>query len=417
MLPTTILLGLAFPIGLTLWAGDDASEDTSRRVGAFYSLNVFGAILGSVLAGFVLLPQLGSRASLIVTAGAGDGCRACCWRCRCGRPTRAPRSSIAVVAPALFLIGARARRRSVRRRLRALPPQRDAGVARGRRADHGGRSRPARQSADARHVSRRQPPGQRFAVHRVRAPSHRRAAGDAASEADGRRSSSASAAAPRPARSRAINVDVDVVELSHAVVGGSEFFKHINFDLLTRPNVRLHVDDGRNFLLMNRKKYDVITADIILPRHAGAGSLYSREYYELVRESLAEGGLVMQWNGGDSATEYKLLLRTFLSVFPHTTLWADGSLMLGSTTPFTISQTRVRGAPRQTFEQFPWDLATLKRIYTAGPDEAEGVRRRRPDPHRRPAGDRILPVAAEERRPRRLHRRHRRVRSHPDAVS
>ena len=47
----------------------------------------------------------------------------------------------------------------------------------------------------------------------------------------------------------------------------------------------LHVDDGRNFLLMSRKKYDVITADIILPRHAGAGALYSREYYELVRDA------------------------------------------------------------------------------------------------------------------------------------
>ena len=144
-----------------------------------------------------------------------------------------------------------------------------------------------------------------------------------------------------------LNVAVDVVELSGAVVAGSEFFKNINFDLLARPNVRLHVDDGRNFLLMNRKKYDVITADIILPRHAGAGSLYSREYFELVRRSLAPGGLVMQWNGGDSMTEYKLLMRTFMSVFPHITLWGDGSLMLGSLTPFTLSQHRVRCAPRQ----------------------------------------------------------------------
>ena len=61
----------------------------------------------------------------------------------------------------------------------------------------------------------------------------------------------------------------------------------------------LRVDDGRNFLLTTRKKYDVITADIILPRHAGAGSLYSREYYELVRNALTDDGLVMQWNGGD----------------------------------------------------------------------------------------------------------------------
>jgi spermidine synthase len=166
-----------------------------------------------------------------------------------------------------------------------------------------------------------------------------------------------------------MNVDVDVVELSQAVVAGSAFFKNINFDLLSRPNVRLHVDDGRNFMLMNRKKYDVITADIILPRHAGAGALYSREYFELVRRSLNDGGLVMQWNGAESATEYKLLLRTFLSVFPHTTLWADGGLMLGSTRPFTISRTNY-DARRQTFEQFPWDLATLKRIYSAGPEEA-----------------------------------------------
>ena len=86
----------------------------------------------------------------------------------------------------------------------------------------------------------------------------------------------------------------------------------------------LKVDDGRNFLMMSRKKYDVITADIILPRHAGAGALYSREYYELVRDHLAEGGVTMQWNGGDSETEYKLLMRTFMSVFPYTTLGGDG---------------------------------------------------------------------------------------------
>ena len=101
------------------------------------------------------------------------------------------------------------------------------------------------------------------------------------------------------------DVDVDVVELSQAVVEGSEYFTRINFDLLKRPNVHLRVDDGRNFLMMTRKKYDVITADIILPRHAGAGALYSREYYELVRNALAEGGLALQWNGGETETEYK----------------------------------------------------------------------------------------------------------------
>jgi spermidine synthase len=164
------------------------------------------------------------------------------------------------------------------------------------------------------------------------------------------------------------NVDVDVVELSAAVVAGSDFFKDINFDLLTRPNAHLHVDDGRNFMMMGRKKYDVITADIILPRHAGAGALYSKEYYELVRKSLADGGLVMQWNGGDSMTEYKLLMRTFASVFPYVSLWGDGSLMLGSMKPFTLSQSAYE-ARRSRFELFNWDLPTLKRIYVAGEDD------------------------------------------------
>ena len=368
MLPTTILLGLAFPIGLTLWAGDDATEDTSRRVGAFYSLNVFGAILGSVLAGFVLLPQIGSRWGLIVTSAlATASSMALAWS---HRKSNMPFAiSVAVIAPLLFLIGARI----------AVDPFAVA-VERFHRRETVLWRQESAQTTVAIHDRPGNPPmrvmyldgnhqandsaGTAFVHHRIGALPvmlhHQPRTALVVGLGGG----------ATPGAVARLNVDVDVVELSQAVVSGSEFFKNINFDLLARPNVQLHVDDGRNFLLMNRKKYDVITADIILPRHAGAGSLYSREYYELVRRSLADGGLVMQWNGGDSATEYKLLLRTFLSVFPYTTLWAEGSLMLGSTRPFTISRTAY-DVRRQTFEQFPWDLATLKRIYTAGPEDAK----------------------------------------------
>ena len=86
-----------------------------------------------------------------------------------------------------------------------------------------------------------------------------------------------------------------------------------------------------------------------------------------MRNALAAGGLVMQWNGGETETEYKLLMRTFLSVFPHTTLWGDGSLMLGSMQPFELSESAYE-ARRAAFEHFDWDLPTLRRIYVAGPD-------------------------------------------------
>ena len=368
MLPTTILLGLAFPIGLTLWAGDDASEETSRRVGVFYSLNVFGAILGSVLAGFVLLPQLGSRWGLIATSALATlSSMALAWSQRKTNPPFAV--TVAVVAPMLFLMSARV----------AVDPF-DVAFER----FHGRERLLWREEGAQTTVAIHERPGN--PPMRIMYLDGNHQANDSASTAFVHHRIGALPVMlhqqPRtalvvglgggatPGAVARMNVDVDVVELSHAVVGGSAFFKNINFDLLSRPNVRLHVDDGRNFLLMNRKKYDVVTADIILPRHAGAGSLYSREYFELVRKSLADGGLVMQWNGGESATEYKLLLRTFLSVFPHTTLWAEGGLMLGSTRPFTISRTAYE-VRRQTFEQFPWDLATLKRIYTAGPEEAK----------------------------------------------
>ncbi len=366
MLPTMLLLGLAFPIGMSLWAGDDPSDEASRRVGAFYSLNVFGAILGSLLAGFVLLPAVGSRHSLIVVSAlATSSSMALAWSQRATRPSFS--YAVMALAPALFGLGA----------TYAVEPF-DVAFARFHRNetlvwrqegvqttvavhDRGGNPPMRVMFLDGNHQANNSP-GTAFIHHRIGALPIMLHPAPTTALVIGLGGGATPGAVAR------YHVDVDVVELSAAVVAGSAFFKDINFDLLSRPNVHLRVDDGRNFMMMGRKKYDVITADIILPRHAGAGALYSKEYYELVRHSLAEGGLAMQWNGADSMTEYKLLLRTFVSVFPYTTLWADGGLMLGSTKPFTISQSGYE-ARRKGFDLLNWDLATLKRIYSAGPEE------------------------------------------------
>ncbi len=67
LLPTSLLLGAAFPIGVVLWsAGHD--RGLGRRIGTLYASNVAGAILGSIAAGFVLIPVLGARTSLILIA-------------------------------------------------------------------------------------------------------------------------------------------------------------------------------------------------------------------------------------------------------------------------------------------------------------------------------------------------------------
>ena len=366
MLPTTLLLGVAFPIGLTLWIGGANAQDTSRRTGQFYSLNVLGAILGSVLAGFVLLPWLGTHNSLIlVSSFATLSGVALAWS---DRRQHAGASISVAAAAALLLVGGT---------LVSVDPF-DVAFERFHRneslvwrqegaqttvAVHDRRgSQPMRvMYLDGNHQANNSP-GTAFVHHRIGALPVMLHPNPKTALVIGLGGGATPGAVAR------MGVDTDVVELSQAVVAGSEFFKDINFDLLARPNAHLHVDDGRNFMMMSRKKYDVITADIILPRHAGAGSLYSKEYYELVRSRLAPGGLAMQWNGGDTETEYKLLMRTFMSVFPYTTLWGDGSLMLGSMEPFTLSRTAYE-ARRTGFEQFPWDIATLRRIFLAGPGE------------------------------------------------
>jgi spermidine synthase len=128
---------------------------------------------------------------------------------------------------------------------------------------------------------------------------------------------------------------VDVVELSGAVVRGAAFFEAINYGVLSRPNVHMRVDDGRNHLMLARRQYDVITADVIHPIYAGSGNLYSVEYFTLMRGALNRGGIVVQWVAGTEA-EYKTIARTFLSVFPETTVWGDGSLYVGSVEPLKL---------------------------------------------------------------------------------
>ena len=166
---------------------------------------------------------------------------------------------------------------------------------------------------------------------------------------------------------------IDVVELSSAVARGSDYFRHVNYDVLRRPNVRLRVD-SRNYLMLTPKRYDVVTADLIVPMLAGSNNLYSQEYFQLIRRALKPGGLVMQWACCTEA-EHKSILRTFVSVFPNTTLWADGSLALGSVEPLAMRAAdfdRKLGMPGRKAALSELGASTfeeLLRLFVAGPEE------------------------------------------------
>ena len=169
-------------------------------------------------------------------------------------------------------------------------------------------------------------------------------------------------------------LQVDVVELSSAVVDGARFFAHINNDLLRKPHVRVMVGDGRTHLMVTKRKYDIVTADAILPTHAGAGALYSADYYRLVKNVLAPKGLTAQWVGPTGTEQWKMLVRTFLEVFPDATLWS-GQILIGGHGPLEIDAASLafKEADPRIAKLLGVDgtlpTSTLLGRFTAGPEE------------------------------------------------
>jgi spermidine synthase len=383
ILPTALLMGLAFPIGLRLWArgGRDTSapadrtpgrseEGTAGRIGTFYSLNVAGAIAGSLAAGFVLLPILGSRAAIILLGSlAFVSGLALLWVSELKTPARV---AIALAASAVFGVAAwlspDAFVQFVAQRYRQQDiVWREEGVE-ATVVVHKAANNELSLTVNGNHEA---------STGGVMTYVHRRIGHLPMALHPFARTAlviGIGGGATAGAVSVHDGVDVDIVELAGAVVRGARFFEAINYGVLSRPNVHLSVDDGRNYLMLTRRRYDVVTADVIHPIFAGSGNLYSREYFQLIRQVLNPGGLVLQWVAGTEA-EYKTIARTFVSVFPETTVWVDGSLLVGSLQPLRLRRAefdaklglpgRARGLHDLGIESFDKLVTT----FVAGPDE------------------------------------------------
>jgi spermidine synthase len=372
--PAALLMGVSFPIALRAGTGASAGAESgrashavARTVGLLYAANVGGAIAGALLGGFLLIPQLGTRGALIAAASLYIATAALLV-------VRAPRraTGVAVVTIAFVLLALRvpdpfaaAFRRRYGTDMREF--WRDDGVQTAVSV-HASQFRRSLY-LDGLHQANDTP--DMVKLHRVighlpmvlhPSPTDALVVGLGGGATAG-------------AVSQYPGVRVQIVELSDGVRRAAAFFPHISYNVLEQPNVRLRVDDGRNFLLLSGERFDVITADIVQPSHAGAGNLYSREYFSLVRQALKEGGLAMQWIGHRPETQYKLIMRTFLSVFPETTLWFDGGLMIGSIDPLVIRPDSIvlkRSEPRTAAALDDIglrDFETLAGWYTAGPDE------------------------------------------------
>jgi len=113
---------------------------------------------------------------------------------------------------------------------------------------------------------------------------------------------------------------IDVAELSPAIVDAARtIFSELNYHVMEDPRVHVLLEDGRNVLLVGKDQYDVVSIEVSSIWFAGAANLYNREFYELVAKHLSDDGVLQQWfqlhhtNRRIVSTQ----IATLRAVFPH----------------------------------------------------------------------------------------------------
>lgn len=140
---------------------------------------------------------------------------------------------------------------------------------------------------------------------------------------------------------------VEVVELEPAIANVAQLCAPLNHDVLHHPKVRTIFNDGREVLQTSRGQFDLIASEPSNPYRAGVANLYTREFYQSVRQRLAPRGLFMQWVQGyeiDAAT-FRTVVCTARSVFEHVEIWQSKPadlVLVCSAEPFAYDLDQLR---------------------------------------------------------------------------
>jgi spermidine synthase len=151
---------------------------------------------------------------------------------------------------------------------------------------------------------------------------------------------------------------IEIVELSRDVVAMSDLVYPPERNPLHDPRVRLHVEDGRYYLGTTNDRFDLITGEPPPPRTPGAVNIYTRDYFRLIHDHLAEGGMTTYWlpvARPDPGTDVDTIVRAFCDVFDDCSLW--------NATPFDLMLvgTRHAGGPVTEAEfQRAWKTPALE---------------------------------------------------------
>jgi spermidine synthase len=413
VLVPTLAMGAAFPLVATLV--HRAVGSSGRAVGSAYAANTWGNILGSFCAGFVLVPAIGMRGTIVLSAGLGGlvalgyllgGIRERPWG-----------TAVAAIALVATLAVAAVRAPDWDRAVVTSGPylyapaileaaRRDASAG----TDRATAIREAMAGRFERIVDYREGASTVVAVKMAGGAIHLEVGGKVEAM---RWASTQHLIAHLPLLLHAEPRDVLVVGLGGGVTLASalrhpvehvtcveispevrdmarEHFGPFLDGALDDPRATLVIGDARNHLRHVGRTYDVIVSQPSNPWISGAASLFTREFFADVRAHLAPGGIASAWfiATDDAGDTLRSVLRTWNEVFPASYLFESRNLgeyvLLGLRDPAPLSAARVAaGLARPAVAS---DLGRLRILEPAdlfgylflGPDElrafaSEGV--------------------------------------------
>jgi spermidine synthase len=344
LLPATMLMGYAFPLSGKLVTRSVA--EAGKSVGLLYMWNTAGSILGSFAAAFLLAGTIGTNSSILALAAISLLLGAGLVWVKGGAGARVSRRGVLVagiVALAVLSVGATLARLPITR----TKTENDLGKT-GIATNH---TEDSLATVDALGGP---PAVRRLFVGGV---------GMTALTID----TKLMAYLPKALRPQAedflviafgmgstyrsgllLDMKVDAVELSPSVPGQMSMFYSDADKFLHHPKGNIITADGRNYVRLSNKSYDIIAVDPAPPiQSAGTVVLYTREFLEQGKGRLKQGGVFMLWIPYDEPlSDFKDHLRTFRAVFPHMSVvfgpGGYGVYMLGSDEPLSFDEASIR---------------------------------------------------------------------------
>lgn len=123
-------------------------------------------------------------------------------------------------------------------------------------------------------------------------------------------------------RFRQYNVEqLDLVDIEPAVFEAA--IEHFDAEWMKDSSVNMIFTDGKNYIRNTKELYDVISVEIGQIFRPHAAGFYTENFYESVKDKLSENGVVGQFVpvAAFDSQSFRRVIASFIAVFPTAQLW------------------------------------------------------------------------------------------------